>query len=106
MRTASFLAAAVAAAGHITTSAAANSSSAVSWENLTISAPTNGRYLYRTSNGEPFFWQADTAWNMFHRLNRSDIDFYLQDRASKGFNVIQVVVLTELNGTTIPNFCQ
>ncbi|KAF3763706.1 hypothetical protein M406DRAFT_332167 [Cryphonectria parasitica EP155] len=87
-----------------TVSAALNSSSSVPWANLTISAPVNGRYLYRTSNDEPFFWQADTAWELFHRLNRSDADFYLQDRASKGFNVVQAVAIAELNGTTWPNF--
>ncbi|CAK5267751.1 unnamed protein product [Mycena citricolor] len=76
----------------------------VPWKHLSISAPVNGRHLHRTITGEPFFWQADTAWELFHRLNRSDIDFYLRDRASKGFNVIQSVVIPELNGTTFPNF--
>ncbi|KAL0254263.1 hypothetical protein SLS55_009737 [Diplodia seriata] len=80
----------------------ADNTTAVPWSHLSISA--SGRYLYRTSSGEPFFWQADTAWELFHRLNRSDIDHYLQDRASKGFNVVQSVVLSELNGTTFPNF--
>ncbi|CAK5283192.1 unnamed protein product [Mycena citricolor] len=66
----------------------AKHSSDVPWKHLSISAPVNGRYLHRTHSGEPFFWQADTAWELFHRLNRTDIDFYLRDRASKGFNVI------------------
>ncbi|KAK7703342.1 hypothetical protein SLS57_010991 [Botryosphaeria dothidea] len=83
---------------------AASNSSSVSWADLAISAPSNGRYLSRTNSREPFFWQADTAWELFHRLNRSDIDHYLQDRASKGFNVVQAVVISELNGTTFPNF--
>lgn len=103
MRSASVLAA-VAASAASTARAAVNSSNAVAWADLAISAPSNGRYLHRTSSGEPFFWQADTAWELFHRLNRSDIDFYLQDRASKGFNVIQAVAIAELNGTTWPNF--
>lgn len=47
---------------------------------------------------------ADTAWELFHRLNRSEIEYYLQDRASKGFNVVQAVVIAEINGTTRPNF--
>ncbi|OJD33769.1 uncharacterized protein BKCO1_2700067 [Diplodia corticola] len=81
---------------------ASDNSTSVPWSNLSISA--EGRNLYRTSSGEPFFWQADTAWELFHRLNRSDIDHYLQDRASKGFNVVQSVVISELNGTTYPNF--
>lgn len=99
-----FTLAAVAATASVTVSALVNSSATIPWANLAISAPSNGRYLYRTNSGEPFFWQADTAWEMFHRLNRSDIDFYLQDRASKGFNVVQAVAIAELNGTTWPNF--
>lgn len=100
------LLATVMASAALTASAAVivNSSADVPWADMSISAPTNGRYLYRTNSGEPFFWQADTAWELFHRLNRSDIDFYLQDRASKGFNVVQAVAIAELNGTTWPNF--
>lgn len=103
MRLVPCLAAAMASAS-VAMSAAVNSSTPVSWEALAISAPESGRYLYRTTSGEPFFWQADTAWELFHRLNRSDIDFYLKERASKGFNVVQAVVISELNGTTFPNF--
>lgn len=98
------LLATVAASAAATVNATSNSPSTVPREDLAISAPSNGRYLYRKHSGEPFFWQADTAWELFHRLNRSDIEFYLQDRASKGFNVIQAVAIAELNGTTWPNF--
>ena len=28
-----------------------------------------GRYLM-TGKGEPFFWLGDTAWELFHRLDR------------------------------------
>ncbi|KAJ3533716.1 hypothetical protein NM208_g7865 [Fusarium decemcellulare] len=74
------------------------------WSDLAISAPTNGRYLYRTNSHEPFFWIADTNWELFHRLNRTDVDLYLADRAAKGFNVIQAVLLSKYNVTTLPNF--
>jgi hypothetical protein len=40
----------------------------------------------------PFFWLGDTAWNL-HRLTLEEIDHYLEDRASKGFNLIQGPVL-------------
>ncbi|KAL1704049.1 hypothetical protein EV121DRAFT_260108 [Schizophyllum commune] len=90
------------AGGALASDSASQNSSTVPWSHLSISA--EGRYLYRTSSGEPFFWQADTAWELFHRLNRTDIDDYLRDRASKGFNVVQAVVLSELNGTDFPNF--
>lgn len=60
------------------------------------------RFLVRDS-GEPFFYLGDTAWELFHRLNREEADLYLRDRASKGFTVIQAVVLAELNGLDEPN---
>ena len=62
----------------------------------------NHRYLI-TADGKPFFYLADTAWELFHRLNREDAELYLKDRASRHFNVIQAVVLAEFGGLTIPN---
>ena len=41
------------------------------------------------------FYLGDTAWELFHRLNREEADFYLQTRAAQGFTVIQAVVLAE-----------
>src|SRR5687768_4585550 len=48
--------------------------------------------------GDPFFYLGDTAWELFHRLNREEAEHYLKDRKAKGFNVIQAVVLAELSG--------
>ena len=62
----------------------------------------NHRFL-QTADNQPFFWQADTGWELFHRLNRAEATLYLRDRASKGFNVVQAVALSELNGLTEPN---
>src|SRR5680860_370285 len=62
----------------------------------------NGRFLV-TEAGEPFFWQADTAWELFHRCNREEVDMYLKKRAEQGFNVIQAVALAELDGLNSPN---
>jgi len=62
----------------------------------------NRRFLV-TADGRPFFWLADTAWELFHRLDRSEAEQYLTDRAAKGFTVIQAVVLAELDGLTEPN---
>lgn len=74
------------------------------WADLAISAPPDGRYLYRTATGNPFLWIADTSWELFHRLNKTDADLYLADRAAKGFTVVQAVLLSKYNVTTIPNF--
>ena len=54
-------------------------------------------------NDKPFFYLGDTAWELFHRLTREEADAYLEDRASKGFTVIQGVVLAELDGLRTPN---
>ena len=62
----------------------------------------NRRYLCDT-DGKPFFYLGDTAWELFHRLTREESTIYLRDRAAKGFTVIQAVVLAELEGVTTPN---
>ncbi len=54
-------------------------------------------------DGRPFFYLGDTAWELFHRLNREEADFYLRDRSQKGFTVIQAVALAELDGLHVPN---
>lgn len=67
---------------------------------LKVSA--NHRYL-QYEDGRPFFYMGDTAWELFHRLNREEASRYLANRAAKGFTVIQAVVLAELDGLTVPN---
>jgi hypothetical protein len=62
----------------------------------------NRRFLVK-AGGEPFFWLGDTAWELFHRLNREEADRYLENRAGKGFTVIQAVALAELDGLNDPN---
>ena len=62
----------------------------------------NRRFLV-AADGKPFFWLGDTAWELFHRLDRVEAERYLRDRAAQGFNVIQAVALAELNGLTEPN---
>jgi hypothetical protein len=62
----------------------------------------NQRFLVQ-EDGQPFFWLGDTAWELFHRLNREEADRYLEDRAEKGFTVIQAVALAEIDGHSVPN---
>jgi len=45
------------------------------------------------SNGEPFFWLGDTAWELFRRPDRDEVRRYLENRARKGFNVIQACAI-------------
>ena len=67
---------------------------------LQVSA--NHRFLQH-ADGTPFFWLGDTAWELFHRLNREDAELYLENRRMKRFTVIQAVVLAELDGLDTPN---
>ena len=62
-----------------------------------------GHRFLVTEDGRPFFWLGDTAWELFHRLNREDADRYLKNRAALGFTVIQAVAIAELDGHTVPN---
>lgn len=62
----------------------------------------NKRYLVQ-ADGTPFFYLGDTAWELFHRLNREEADRYLKRRAEQGFTVIQAVVLAEFDGLKEPN---
>ena len=68
----------------------------------TLNISDNGRYLV-DQDGKPFFYLGDTAWELFHRLNREEADLYLQNRAEKGFTVVQAVVLAERDGLNDPN---
>lgn len=67
---------------------------------LTVS--DNHRFLVK-GDGAPFFYLGDTAWELFHRLNREEADRYLKNRAQKGFTVIQAVAIAELDGQADPN---
>jgi len=62
----------------------------------------NQRFLVH-QDGTPFFWLGDTAWELFHRLNREEANLYLKHRAAQGFTVVQAVVLAELDGLNVPN---
>jgi hypothetical protein len=61
-----------------------------------LSVSENGRFLM-DEDGDPFFWLGDTGWLLFSKLNREEAEIYLEDRARKGFNVIQAMVLPRLD---------
>jgi Protein of unknown function (DUF4038)/Putative collagen-binding domain of a collagenase len=62
----------------------------------------DGRYL-TYDDGRPFFYLGDTAWELFHRLDREEANLYLENRARIGFTVIQTVALAEQDGLNTPN---
>jgi hypothetical protein len=62
----------------------------------------NQRFLC-TADNQPFFYLADTGWELLHRLDRKQALEYLDTRAAQGFTAIQAVALAELDGITDPN---
>ncbi len=67
-----------------------------------LSISSDGRFILN-KDGSPFFYLADTAWELFHKLSREDADEYLRNRAEKGFTAVQAVALAELDGLYTPN---
>ena len=61
------------------------------------------RHFLETVDGKPFFYLADTAWELFHRLDREEALRYLDNRASLCFTVIQAVAIAEEDGVDTPN---
>src|SRR5687768_1875639 len=62
----------------------------------------NQRYLV-DQGGKGFFYLGDTAWELFHRLDRKEAERYLWMRGAQGFTVVQAVALAELDGLGTPN---
>ena len=60
----------------------------------------DGRH-FEHADGTPFFWLGDTAWLLFSKLNRDETVRYLDNRAAKGFNVIQVMTLNDPHMKTV-----
>ncbi len=59
------------------------------WENGVLRV--DGRYL--KAGNKPFFWLADTAWLIFTNISEEEAYTYLRNRAERGFNVIQAVLV-------------
>jgi hypothetical protein len=64
--------------------------------NSTLQVSPNRRFLRDRNSGKPVFYFADTAWGIFRRLTRTEVDAYLQDCVDKGFNAIQAVALWQM----------
>src|SRR5271166_511186 len=66
----------------------------------TLSAPSPGGYPAKLSpdkthlvdqNDQPAFIVGEAAWSLITQLSDADVDLYLSDRKSRGFNAIWVV---------------
>ncbi len=64
---------------------------------------SNDKRFLVQADGRPFFYLADTAWELFHRTDRKRAAEYLQKRADQRFTVIQAVALAEVDGLNDPN---
>ena len=57
-----------------------------------IRVSDDGRYFV-ARGGTPFFWLGDTAWPLFAEYRPEQAEAYLTNRASKGFTVVQAVLV-------------
>ena len=53
-----------------------------------ITLDPTGTYLINSITHKPVFLTGDSAWSLITQLDDSDVDLYLSDRASRGFNII------------------
>jgi len=67
------------------------SADAPSWEQHGPLTVKEGSHVIEHTDGTPFLWIGDTGWALFQQLTREEVDRYLDDRAARGFTVIQAV---------------
>ena len=58
---------------------------------------SDNKRFFQTKDGKPFFWLGDTGWLLFVKCTREDAVKYLDDRKQKGFNMIQVMLVHDLD---------
>jgi len=66
-----------------------------------IRVSQDGRHFVDQA-GEPFFWLGDTQWELFHAFTVRDAASICEERKSKGFSVLQIMILG-VGGGTKPN---
>ena len=49
---------------------------------------SSGKYLMNSITKKPVFIIGEAAWTLITQLDNSDVEFYLSDRASRGFNYV------------------
>lgn len=60
-----------------------------------VKVSENKRYLQHT-DGTPYFYLADTGWLMPQRLNRDEVQYYLDALFDAGYTAVQVQVLPKV----------
>lgn len=72
-----------------------NSAAESLWSHGKLKVSDNHLYL-QFEDGTPFFWLADTGWLLPERTNREEASHYLNEIASRGYNLVQVQTLNAL----------
>lgn len=70
-------------------------------KNLPKLKVSKNQHYFVTEDGKPFFWLGDTGWLTFGKLDREGVNKYFQDRKAKGFNVVQIMVLHNINAVNV-----
>lgn len=65
------------------------------WDNGHLEVSSNSSFL-QFSNGKPFFWLGDTGWLLPERLDRNEVQYYLQRCKEAGFNIVQIQVMNDV----------
>ena len=65
------------------------------WQHGRLCVSDNQRFLQH-ADGTPFFLLGETAWLMPQRLNRDEVQYYLQQCHEAGYNMVQVQVLNDV----------
>jgi hypothetical protein len=65
-----------------------NTGSIVSAEGQFMTLDPTGRFLVNSITNKPVFLTGDAAWSLMTELDDPDVEIYLSDRASRGFNYV------------------
>ena len=65
------------------------------WDHGNLQVSANGRFL-QLADGTPFFWQGDTGWLLPERLDRNEVDYYMQRSRMADYNMIQIQVMDDV----------
>lgn len=60
-------------------------------------------HFFQHSDGSPFFYLADTAWMLVNKLTEEEVRRLFDDRAAKGFTVVQALVFRDMFEPNTPN---
>lgn len=78
-----------------TLNSSAQNKSGKPWDHGRLIVSEEGRYL-KHADGTPFFWLGETGWLMPQRLDRDEVDFYLEQCKQRGYNVVQIQTLNNV----------